>query len=126
MMPDYGCPVQAWTIYAVATPLITHIFGVSPDAYHKQVVFEPHLPAGWNRIALSNLRVGDNAFSIEITENDSETVYDISSRDEHWNYILRLPDASGNGYVLNGEKTTPRQDGAIPLTGKRNRITVHN
>ncbi|MDR1371042.1 MAG: amylo-alpha-1,6-glucosidase, partial [Dysgonamonadaceae bacterium] len=55
-MFHYGCPVQAWTIYGVATPIITHIFGVSPDAYRKQVVFEPHLPSGWKDISLSNLR----------------------------------------------------------------------
>ena len=29
MMPDYGCPVQAWTIYGLAVPLVTHVFGIT-------------------------------------------------------------------------------------------------
>ena len=35
MMPDYGCPVQAWTIYGIATPLIRYIYGIQPEAYKK-------------------------------------------------------------------------------------------
>jgi hypothetical protein len=125
MMPDYGCPVQAWTIYAVATPLITHIFGVSPDAYHKQVVFEPHLPAGWNRIALSNLRVGDNAFSVKVVRDETKTIYDISSNEDDWNYTLRLPSDPGKHYELNGQEAILQQ-ADILLKGKQNRMIIIN
>ncbi|MDR2810918.1 MAG: amylo-alpha-1,6-glucosidase [Tannerellaceae bacterium] len=101
----YGCPVQAWTIYGIATPIITHIFGVSPDAYHKQVVFEPHIPAGWDKLSLSDVRIGNNLFSIRITKEKDRTVYEITSKEDDWNYTLRLPDATD-----------------IPLTGKKNRV----
>ncbi|KAA6339898.1 hypothetical protein EZS27_012209 [termite gut metagenome] len=103
MMPDYGCPVQAWTIYGATLPFITHIFGVSPDAYHKQVVFTPHLPTGWNKISLSNLRVGENIFSIQITREENKTVYDITSKEADWNYTLRPADDSEKEYVLTGK-----------------------
>ena len=53
MMPDYGCPDQAWTIYGLAVPLVTHVFGVQPDAYKKTITFSPHLPSGWHNISLS-------------------------------------------------------------------------
>ncbi|MDR0845473.1 MAG: amylo-alpha-1,6-glucosidase, partial [Tannerella sp.] len=123
MMPDGGCPVQAWTIYGIATPIITHIFGVSPDAYHKQVVFEPHLPTGWDKITLSNLRIGDNIFSIKITRETGKTVYDISSKNDLWKYTLLPIEKSAHEYVLNGKKITPQPDG-IFLSGKKNQIIV--
>ncbi len=37
--PDYGMIVQAWNIYAVATPIVTHYFGVKPEAYNQTVTF---------------------------------------------------------------------------------------
>jgi glycogen debranching enzyme len=123
MMPDFGCPAQAWTIYGVATPIITHIFGVSPDAYHKQVIFEPHLPTGWDNISLSDLRVGDNIFSVKITREAGKTVYDISSKEDEWNYTLRPIEKSAQEYRLNGKTITPQPDG-IPLSGKHNQIIV--
>jgi glycogen debranching enzyme len=103
MMPDYGCPVQAWTIYGATLPFITHIFGVSPDAWHKQVVFTPHLPTGWNKLSLSNLRVGENIFSIRITREDNKTVYDLTSKEDGWNYTLRPAGDSGKEYALTGK-----------------------
>ncbi|KAA6299949.1 MAG: hypothetical protein EZS26_003913, partial [Candidatus Ordinivivax streblomastigis] len=121
MMPDGGCPAQAWTIYGVATPIITHIFGVAPDAYHKQVVFEPHLPTGWNTISLSELHIGDNLFSINITREADKTVYDISSKEDGWNYTLCPIEKSAQEYKLNGKKILPQPNG-IPLSGKHNQI----
>jgi cellobiose phosphorylase len=122
MLP-YGCPVQAWTVYGVATPIITHIFGVAPDAYRKRVVFEPHVPSGWDRLSLSNLRVGDNTFSIQIATEEGNTVYDIVSKEEDWNYTLSLSGITGKECLLNGQKII-LQENHIPLTGKRNRIIV--
>jgi cellobiose phosphorylase len=109
----------------VTTPIITHIFGVSPDAYHKQVVFEPHLPTGWDKISLSNLAVGDNAFSIKITREAGRTVYDISSRDDLWNYTLLPIEKSAGEYLLNGKKVTLQPDGIL-LSGKHNQIISIN
>lgn len=122
-MFQYGCPVQAWTIYGVATPIITHIFGVSPDAYRKRVVFEPHVPSGWDRLFLSNLRIGDNLFSIRIETEAGKTIYNIVSKDDGWNYVLSLPGIAGRECRLNGQKTIFPED-QIPLTGQRNRIVV--
>lgn len=34
MMPDYGCPAQAWTIYGVAVPLISYIY----MAYNQKLI----------------------------------------------------------------------------------------
>ena len=55
MMPDYGCPVQAWTIYGLATPLVTHVLGINPNAYNKSIGISPYLPKGWNNAAIYDL-----------------------------------------------------------------------
>ena len=57
MMPDYGCPVQAWTIYGLASPLVTKIFGINPDAANRTITFTPNLPSNWNKIQLTDLPV---------------------------------------------------------------------
>ncbi|MDR1381805.1 MAG: hypothetical protein LBJ47_10065, partial [Tannerella sp.] len=106
-----------------ATPIITHIFGVSPDAYRKQVVFEPHLPSGWKDISLSNLRIGDNTFSLQITTKEYETVYDIASEEDGWNCTLSLPGISGKTCTLNGQKAVLPEN-HILLTGKQNQVII--
>lgn len=63
--PDYGMICQAWNIYAVATPIIEHYFGVKPMAYEKKVIIDPNFPSGWDNAKLDNIRVGDNVISIE-------------------------------------------------------------
>jgi len=60
MMPDYGCPVQAWTIYGIATPLIRYIYGIQPEAYKKTLTLSPNLPSDWDFIEMKDLPVGNN------------------------------------------------------------------
>ncbi|MDR0844671.1 MAG: amylo-alpha-1,6-glucosidase [Tannerella sp.] len=122
-MFPYGCPVQAWTIYGVATSIITHIFGVQPDAYQHQVLFEPHLPTGWDKISLTNLRVGDNIFSVKITREAGKTVYDITSKDDLWYYTLLPMEKSAKEYKLNGQTGCLLPDG-IQLSGKHNQVII--
>ncbi|WP_258100812.1 alpha-L-rhamnosidase-related protein [Marinoscillum pacificum] len=63
--PDYGMICQAWNIYAIATPIIEHYFGVKPMADDQKVIIEPNFPSGWDNAKLDNIRVGDNVISIE-------------------------------------------------------------
>ena len=55
MMPDYGCFTIAWTSYGIVLPLIQHVFGIQPDAMNKTVVFDPHLPTGWEDMSIEDL-----------------------------------------------------------------------
>ena len=68
MMPDYGCFTIAWTSYGIVLPLIEHVFGVRPDAANKTIVFEPHLPTGWEDISIEDLPVGANLVSFSRPE----------------------------------------------------------
>ena len=70
MMPDYGCFTIAWTSYGIVLPLIEHVFGIRPDAANKTIVFEPHLPAGWEDISIEDLPVGANLVSFSRTRTE--------------------------------------------------------
>src|SRR3982751_4534730 len=63
MMPDYGCFTIAWTSYGIVVPLVQHVFGIHPDATRKTIVFDPHLPSGWENISIEDLPVGTNTVS---------------------------------------------------------------
>ncbi|MCJ8011608.1 glycogen debranching protein [Paenibacillus sp. KQZ6P-2] len=66
MSPDYGCDVQAWTVYAMAVPLIRHFVGIKPMAHLRTVHVEPLIPAAWEgkKIALKQLRIGDAVLDV--------------------------------------------------------------
>jgi hypothetical protein len=60
--PDAGCFVQAWSGYAVAWPLVTHVFGVRPEADRRRLTVNARFPASWPEAHLSNVRVGGASF----------------------------------------------------------------
>jgi hypothetical protein len=123
MMPDYGCPVQAWTIYGLAVPLVTHVLGINPDAYNKSILISPHLPSGWNNAAIYDIPVGNNSISFAIQKNDSSTTYTLTSVVVDWVYTLKIKGLPGNKYKLNGRVITATTD-EIKLKGKVNKVEV--
>lgn len=124
MMPDYGCPVQAWTIYGFAVPLISHIFGIIPDAYNKKVIISPSLPSSWNEIKLENQRVGSNSYDIQVKKANEKTTYIVKSKEKDWNNVLRIKGLAGKEYVLNG-KTIKAINDDILLTETEHSITIY-
>ena len=123
MMPDYGCPVQAWTIYGLATPVVTHVLGINPDAFNRSIVISPHLPTGWNHGAIYDLPVGNNSISWSIQKNGSHTTYSLTALAADWTYTLRIKGLSGKQYKLNGKIVTANTD-EIMLKGKTNKVEV--
>ena len=122
-MPDHGCFAIAWTSYGIVLPLIEHVFGIQPDAVNKTVVFDPHLPAGWETISIEDLPVGTNLVSFSRTRTDRGIQYDIDAKQDGWRFVLRgkaLPDAS---YFLNDRPVAFASSG-IRMGGKKNRVLV--
>ncbi|CQR54105.1 Glycogen debranching protein-like protein [Paenibacillus riograndensis SBR5] len=72
MSPDYGCVVQAWTIYALAVPVVRHFFGAEPFAARKELRLKPQLPSAWSGKActLERLVIGEAEFGLSLTEKD--------------------------------------------------------
>lgn len=64
MSPDYGCFCQAWTAYALFTPVVRHLFGVQPEAGEGCVTLSPCMPKAWPKAALRDVRVLDGCISM--------------------------------------------------------------
>jgi glycogen debranching enzyme len=123
MMPDWGCFTIAWTMYGIVQPLVQHVFGISPDALNKTVVFDPHLPSGWEDMSIEDLPVGANLISFSRARTDRGIEYAVSARDGGWQFVLRPDSVPGARYYLNGKPIVPTASG-IRMTGTRNRVLV--
>jgi len=123
MMPDHGCFTIAWTSYGIVVPLIEHVFGIRPDAGNKTIVFEPHLPAGWENISIEDLPIGANLVSFSRTRTGKGVIYDIESKENGWSLILREKVSPHASYFLNGRPTNPSFSG-IHMGGKKNRVLI--
>jgi hypothetical protein len=121
MMPDYGCFTIAWTSYGIVVPLVQHVFGVQPDAVNKTVVFDPHLPKGWEEMSIEDLPVGENLVSFSRTKKGNAIEYDIEASQRGWSLVLKgnsLPPAK---YYLNGSPVSLTSSG-IRMSGTRNHV----
>jgi hypothetical protein len=123
MMPNYGCPVQAWTIYGLATPLLTYVLGINPDAYSKSIVISPHLPGRWNRGAVYDLPVGLNTISFAVTKNGRNTTYSLTSVASDWTFNLVIKGLKGHRYILNQKVFTAMGD-EVHLKGEINKVVL--
>jgi len=123
MMPDYGCFTIAWTAYGVVVPLITHVFGVRAQGLEKSVVFDPHLPTGWEDMSLSDLPIGTNVVSFARAKTARGIEYTIEGSEDGWTYVLVGPEVPGTECSVNGRRVVAPPSG-IRLTGRTNRVVV--
>ncbi|MEA2723803.1 MAG: hypothetical protein QOH59_1574 [Gemmatimonadales bacterium] len=123
MMPDYGCFVQAWTMYGIVVPLVEHVFGVQPDAPNRTVVFEPHLPSGWEDMSIEDLPVGANLISFSRARTALGIEYRVEARHSGWSFVLKGDPLPGAKYYLNGKPISFGSSG-IRMSGMRNAVLV--
>jgi glycogen debranching enzyme len=126
MMPDYGCFTQSWSNYGIVLPLISHIFGINPDASQKEIEIVPHIPDSWNKdtLRLTALPVANNQISISYQPIKGGRKYVITSKDAGWEIRFRLPPDRNVQYILNDKPIVLADSGLILLTKKENSITV--
>lgn len=123
MMPDYGCPFQAWTIYGMATTLVSGCFGIEPYAYLKELTITPQLPEGWERMSLKNLRIGDNHISFSMKKDKEVYTLVYTSQDKDWRADLVLPGMKGKSIEINGKKQTVKED-AVRLSEQKCTVII--
>jgi len=123
MMPDYGCFTIAWTSYGIVLPLIQHVFGIQPDAVHKTVVFDPHLPTGWENMSIEDLPVGSNMVSFSRAKTGRGIEYEFAAKEDGWHFVLRGDALSGAEYYLNGRRVSATSSG-IRMSGRKNHVLV--
>jgi glycogen debranching enzyme len=123
LMPDKGCFTIAWTSYGIVVPLVEHVFGIQPDAANRTIVFEPHLPTGWEDISIGDLPVGTNLISFSRTRTERGVRYDIDSKESGWSFVLKTGASRATRYFLNGKPIRPSVSG-VRMDGRRNRVLI--
>jgi glycogen debranching enzyme len=125
MMPDYGDFTQEWTSYGIVIPLVEHVFGIQPDAFHRSIIFEPHLPSGWESLSIENLPIGSNVVSLFRSKTSKGIEYTLNSKEQGWTMILKLKDTAGVNYYLNGKQIRFDSTG-IQMKENKNKLSIEN
>ncbi|MDB4919174.1 MAG: amylo-alpha,6-glucosidase [Mucilaginibacter sp.] len=122
MMPDYGCFTQAWTNYGIDIPLVSYVFGISPDAVNHTVNIKPNLPSTWKNINIKNVQVGSNNLAIDVKTKGKKCTYTITQSKPKWKVLFKVNSRSSY-CILNGQKVKLTDSGLV-LFAKTNIVTV--
>jgi glycogen debranching enzyme len=57
-------PHQIWSAAMVISPMLRGLFGLELNALDHFLRFSPHLPTGWSRFSIDNIRIGKNTLLI--------------------------------------------------------------
>lgn len=106
MMPDYGCPAQAWTIYGIVTPLISYVFGIQPQSYKQTIKFAPQLPTGWDQITITDLEIAHNVIDYQVVRTDRGLDIKLTTTQPDWTYQVEPKNEPIHQFIVNG-KTQP-------------------
>jgi glycogen debranching enzyme len=123
MMPDYGCFTIAWTSYGIVLPLIRHVFGIHPDATNKTVVFDPHVPTGWEDMSIEDLPIGTNLVSFSRAKTSRGIEYQVEAKENGWSFVLRGNALAGAKHYLNGRPVSLTSSG-IRMSGTKSHLLV--
>jgi glycogen debranching enzyme len=121
MMPDYGCFTIAWTSYGIVVPLVQHVFGIQPDALNQTVVFEPHVPDGWEEMSIEDLPVGTTKVSFSRGKTAKGIEYRFEAKDDGWQFVFKGKPLPRAKYFLNGKPVAFTSAG-IRMSGKKNEL----
>lgn len=116
--PDYGMLVQAWNIYALARPIVSHFFGIQPEVHQQKIYINPNLPSVWQEVAIYKLPLGKNQLDYRIQGNQHQIVQQLD-----WNLVFTAP--FGKKITrINGVPTHENNKRQVVLTAKRNLLIV--
>jgi glycogen debranching enzyme len=121
MMPDYGCFTIAWTSYGIVVPLIQHVFGIQPDAVNQTVVFEPHVPTGWEDMSIEDLPVGTTKVSFSRAKTAKGIEYTFEAKDDGWQFVFKGKPLPRAKYYLNGKPVAFTSPG-VRMSGRKNQL----
>lgn len=110
MMPDYGCPYQAWTVYGMAKALVSGCFGIWPEAYTKNITLAPQIPEGWDTMTLRKLHIGDNSIDLKMERKGQYYTLEYCSEQSGWTVKLTMPGMAGKKISVNGKTQEANED----------------
>jgi hypothetical protein len=110
MLPDYGCFVQAWTVYAVMVPIAGYFFGIQPEAGENRLLIRPAMPRSWPEASLERVRVLDGELGVHYRREGQKERYRIVFTGKipvFFEYreggeLRRLPLPPGEGEIILG------------------------
>lgn len=83
---------QLWSSAMVITPTLRGLFGISIDAQTKTITVNPHLPAGWDHAALSNLPLDGVTGALHFVRRDGVLQVRLTtSGEQKWTLRSDLP-----------------------------------
>ena len=89
----------------------------------RTVVFEPQVPTGWEDMSIQDLPIGTNRVAFARAKTRRGIEYTFASKDPDWHFVLKLKDAPGAGYYVNG-RAVPYSPSGILMRGRTNRVLV--
>ncbi|MBO7748696.1 glycogen debranching protein [Paenibacillus sp. MWE-103] len=119
MSPDYGCFVQAWTVYGIVWPMLTRMLGIQPSAHERTLTLRPRLPRAWDDAAVEQVELGlgeaANRLALAVSRADGAETIRFALDRPGWSVALDLADAADAEVTLDGEAVAPaavRDDGS--------------
>ncbi|WP_051250466.1 amylo-alpha-1,6-glucosidase [Paenibacillus harenae] len=84
-----ACSPQAW---AAATPLmfVQVLLGMRLDYTKRQIVLEPALPTGMNKLSVSRMRLGDGFMDVEVQRRNEVFTYEVLANTTGWTVLKEL------------------------------------
>ena len=111
--PDYGMMTQAWTLYALAVPIVEQFFGIRPRAFQKRVRIQPQMPTAWNTAALENVEIGENRLTIHFTRETKAQQLVLEQSLPNWKLTIAYPAGRFLKWEVNGKAVKVKRDGAF-------------
>jgi glycogen debranching enzyme len=65
-------PEQTWSSAAFLSSAVRGLLGLAREAQTNRLEFSPHLPASWDRMSVSNIKVSDGSVAMTITQRPGE------------------------------------------------------
>jgi len=78
-LPDRWCFLQLWSALGVISPVIEGFLGIAPRAAERRLSVIPNLPAGWERVTLERVCVGEAQFDIAVERSATQYTVNVTS-----------------------------------------------
>ena len=87
---EAGVLLSARSAAGFIWPMTESLFGLTPDAQTKTIVFAPHTPIGWDGWKIENITVGSAKLSLESERiSPSQATYTVTVSEPGWQVVVQ-------------------------------------
>jgi glycogen debranching enzyme len=73
--PSGVCPHQCWSETMVLQPAIEGMLGLNVKANENRLTLSPHLPANWDSLKVTNIRIGEQRLNYTFKRQGKNSIY---------------------------------------------------